>query len=341
MDEIANRHLRGSAHTGEKSMFDVSRRRFVISAAAAGAAFGLDGPIEFIAPAHAQKQKTSAVAAAGTAARFKRFKVGDLEVTTIYDGVWEAALSPGFVTNATMDEIRAALRAGGLSDAQVPIPFTVTLVRIKDYYVLFDSGTGAQVAPTAGQFTANLKAAGIDPSRIRTIIVSHFHPDHIFGLMQKDTNAQVFPDAEILVGAAEYRHWTDPATTDFAAKRIQATFPNWKNMRHIEPGAEVAAGIRVIATYGHTPGHLSYSVSSGNRQLIVLGDVTNIPALFVRNPHWHVSFDADGVLAEASRRRIFDQAIADKAIVSGYHYGMPGAGVLAKDGKGYVYKPMA
>jgi glyoxylase-like metal-dependent hydrolase (beta-lactamase superfamily II) len=223
----------------------------------------------------------------------------------------------------------------------VPIPFTITLVRIKGNYVLFDSGTGGQLTPTAGQFVANLKAAGIDAAKIKTIVVTHFHADHIFGMMAKDTNAQVYPDAEIIVPAAEYKYWTNPGTTVFAAKRIQATFPNWKNMRQIEPDKEVVAGVRSIATYGHTPGHTSFLVSSGRNQLIVLGDVTNIPALFVKNPNWHVVFDTDGPMAEASRRKMFDRVVADKTIITGYHYGMPGAGTISKDGKGYAYKPLA
>jgi len=158
--------------------------------------------------------------------------------------------------------------------------------------------------------------------------------------MAKDTNAPIFPNATIYVPAAEYKFWTDAGTTAGAAKRIQAVFPTWKNIKQFEGDKEVVAGVKPINTNGHTPGHTSYVIGSGNRQLIVLGDVTNIPALFVRNPGWQAAFDSDGPKAEAARRKIFDRAIADKATITGYHYGMPGAGTIKKDGKGYAFVPV-
>ena len=78
--------------------------------------------------------------------------------------------------------------------------------------------------------------------------------------MAKDTNAPIFPNAEILVPAAEYKYWTDTATTPGAAKRIQAVFPGWKNIKQFEGDKEVVPGVRAIATPGHTPGHTSYQV---------------------------------------------------------------------------------
>jgi glyoxylase-like metal-dependent hydrolase (beta-lactamase superfamily II) len=124
------------------------------------------------------------------------------------------------------------------------------------------------------------------------------------------------------------------------AKRIQATFPNWKNVKQAEVRKEVIPGVRAIETYGHTPGHTSYQLGSGRRQLIVLGDVTNIPALFVKNPGWHAAFDSDPNMAEQNRRKIFDRIVADKATVTGYHFGLPGAGTIKKDGKGYAFVPV-
>ena len=331
-------------------MTNVSRRNLVFSAGAAAAAFGLNGPLEFLSPAFAQKAGSGS--GSGTAPKvmgFKRFKVGDVEVTTIYDGVWEKAHDPAFIKNASVEDTKKALVAGKLTDAYVPIPFTVTVVKIRGKYVMFDSGTGGQVQPTAGlMMSQNMKAAGIDPTKISTIIVTHYHPDHIFGMMAKDTNAQVFPNAEIMVPAAEHKWWTAPdligklpEARQGLAKRIQATLPGWKNIKQIEDGKEVAPGIKAVASYGHTPGHTSFLVSSGKKQLMVLGDVTNIPALFVRNPGWHAASDTDPVMAEANRRKMIDRAIAEKMMVTGYHFGMPGAGTFAKDGSGYVFKPVA
>ena len=98
--------------------------------------------------------------------------------------------------------------------------------------------------------------------------------------------------------------------------------------------------MRSVATYGHTPGHTSYLVSSGKSQMMVLGDVTNIPAINVANPDWSIAFDGDKAMAAATRRKVFDRAIADKIVMTGYHWGMPGAGSVKKDGNGYAYVPV-
>jgi glyoxylase-like metal-dependent hydrolase (beta-lactamase superfamily II) len=315
-------------------MQSISRRGFVISAATAGAAFGLSRPLEFIGTAFAQR--------APGAADVSKFRVGDVEVIQMFDGVWEKPHDPAWVKNASLDDVKAALRAGGLTDAHVPIPFTVTAIRTSRGLVLFDSGTGAQLFPTAGLITKNnlWQTAGINPAEVTNIIVTHFHPDHITGLMAKDTNAPIFPNAQIHVPAAEYKFWTNPAIKGGAAPRIQAVFPGWKNIRQFEGDVEVVPGVRAIASNGHTPGHTSYHVGSGSQQLIVLGDVTNMPALFLRNPQWIVAFDADPAMADATKRRMFDRVIADKVTITGYHYGVPGAGTIARDGNSYVFTPV-
>jgi len=101
-----------------------------------------------------------------------------------------------------------------------------------------------------------------------------------------------------------------------------------------ESDKEVAPGITSVATYGHTPGHNSFVIASGNSKVFVQADVTNIP-LFVRNPGWHVFFDQDPVMAEATRRKVYDMLVAEKMLVQGFHYPFPALAHLEKTGTGY------
>jgi glyoxylase-like metal-dependent hydrolase (beta-lactamase superfamily II) len=319
-------------------MFTISRRDVVLSAAGAYAAFGLSKPLSFIGAAAAQTPAQS----------FKKYKVGDIEVVSLYDGVWEKPHDESFIKGANVEETKAALKAAGLTDAHVPIPFTVIAVNTSGGWILIDSGTGGGQAggPKAGVLAQSMAAAGIDPKAVKTVVISHFHGDHISGLMAKDTNAQMFPEAEIVVPAAELKWWTQPIDSipqprRALAQRIQATLPTWKNVKAVDGEADVAPGVRAIPAHGHTQGHTAHLVSSGTKQLLVTADATNVAALFVKNPEWQGAFDHVPDLAVETRKKLFDRAIADKAMVAGYHWGLPNVGTMARDGRGYAFTPTA
>ena len=278
--------------------------------------------------------------------KFHKFNVGDVEIIQVFDGALERDQDPAYANNASVEDIKAALRAAGLPDGKILNCYTVTFARNGNQLVMFDSGNGEGGLPFSGLLAENMKAAGIEHKDITNVIITHFHPDHIFGLMTK-ANEQLYPNIQIMVPSAEYKFWVDPDTIaklspgrQGLAKRIQATLPNWKNIKQFEADTEVLSGIRALPTYGHTPGHTSMHISSGNQQLIVMADVTNVPAMNMRNPGMHLAFDQDPKLAESNRRKIFDRVVADKVTCTGYHWGMPGAGTVQKDGKGYVLVPV-
>ncbi|MBI5320102.1 MBL fold metallo-hydrolase [Bradyrhizobium sp.] len=314
-------------------MFEISRRDLVLGSTGAALVFGLKGPVSFIGAAQAQR-----------AADSLKYKVGDIEVFSLHDGTIERVLGEGFVKNAALDDVKKALTAGGIGPDKFENPFTVTAVRTGGKVVLFDTGFGGNGPATVGKMADNMKAAGLDPAAVSTVVISHFHPDHISGLWVKETNAQVFPNAEILMPEVEYKFWTDPERVEKVpeanrplVKRIQSTFPTWKNVKQYADGADLAPGVKAIATPGHTVGHMSFLVASGGQQLFIQSDVTGIHQLFVRNPGWFSMFDADAPKAEATRRAFFDRVIAEKGMIAGYHFGFPNVGTLSKDGNGYAF----
>jgi glyoxylase-like metal-dependent hydrolase (beta-lactamase superfamily II) len=317
-------------------MFEISRRDLVLGSAGAYAAFGLSKSISFIGAAAAQTSSEN----------FKKYKVGDIEVISLYDGVWEKPHDENFIKGTNVEQTKAALKAAGLTDAHVPIPFTVLAVNTGGQVVLIDSGTGGGQAggPKAGLLAQSMAAAGVEPKAVKTIVISHFHGDHVFGLMAKETNAQMFPDAEIVVPAAELKWWTQPVDAipqprRALAQRLQASLATWKNVKPVDGEAEVAPGIRAIPAHGHTQGHTAHLIASGGKQLLATADATNIQALFVKNPEWQAAFDHVPEQAVETRKKLFERAIADKAMVAGYHWGLPNVGTIAKDGNGYAFVP--
>jgi glyoxylase-like metal-dependent hydrolase (beta-lactamase superfamily II) len=324
----------------EKAMWSLSRRD-VLASATLAAAFGLSKPLTFVAPAYAEAPLEPTVG-------HYKYKVGSIEVTAIYDGIWRKPHDPAFIKDVSVDETKAALAKAGLTTDFVPIPLTVVVLKIGDKLIMVDAGSGVgQWQANATNLPANMKAAGIDHDQIGTVLISHFHPDHVWGLMEKGTNALTFPNAELVVNAVEYKFWTEegrveklPEGRRAAGKRIAENFPKWKNWKLVETGAEVAPGVQILDAYGHTPGHSVFLVSSGKDQLMVSNDTMYVPGILAPHPEWQGAYDQDGPLAVTTRHRIIDRVIADGMQICGAHFPFPGAGAFAKDGRAYAFTPV-
>jgi glyoxylase-like metal-dependent hydrolase (beta-lactamase superfamily II) len=113
-----------------------------------------------------------------------------------------------------------------------------------------------------------------------------------------------------------------------------------KRLRTYEWEKEVVPGITAIGTPGHSAGHTSHVVSSGSAKVYVQADVTHVPFLFVRHPDWHAFYDQDAVMAEATRRKVYDMLVAEKMMVQAFHYPFPSHAYVEKDGTGYREIPV-
>jgi len=276
-----------------------------------------------------------------------RYKIGTFELTALYDGIWYRPITDKFIRNAPFAEVEHALADAFMPADKLATPFTTLVVNTGKKLVLIDTGTGGQIAPSAGALRENLTAAGIDPKAVDLIVISHFHPDHINGIKDRD-NGVVFPNAEIMVPAAEWTFWMDDANMNAAPAEQKLTFRNQRRIfsdiarrvTRFTPGAEVAPGILPLAAPGHTPGHTVCSIHSGDQSLLVLGDTAQHPAVFARHPDWQAAFDIDGDAAVATRKKLFDRAAADRMLVTGYHFPFPACGHLIKTASGYEHVPV-
>ena len=318
----------------------MSRRAALAGAAAASLLPLASGPAEAAAPI-----------SGGRAPGWYRYKVGDIEVTVATDGARAFDLTPGYVTNAPIEDVRKALASAYMPPNRMIHHYAPIVLNTGGKLVVIDTGGGPgaykQTKGELGQFVENLAASGIDAKSIDMVVISHFHGDHVNGLVDS-ANKLAFPNAEVLVPEVEWKFWMDDGEMSRAsAGRMADLFKNNRRIfdalgRKVTPygwGKEIAPGILPLATTGHSIGHTSYVVSSGKNTIYVQSNVTNNPDLFARHPDWGGSFDQDPNAAVATRRKVYDMLVAEKLLVQGFHYPFPGLGRVEKADTGYRVVP--
>jgi len=279
---------------------------------------------------------------------FYRYKVGDIEITAVADGVNRFKRPDDFVSNVKPDEVKAALAASYMDTDVIENTYTPIVINTGGKLVLVDTGIGEaayrQSGGKMGQFLTNAAAAGFDPKDFDTVVISHYHGDHVNGLLRAD-NSLTFPNAEILVPANEHKFWMDDGEMARAPnERVQGLFKNnrrvfsgevLKRLRTYEWGKEVVPGMLAVGTPGHSPGHTSHVVSSGSAKVYVQADVTHVPYLFARHPDWHAFYDQDAAMAQETRHKVYDMLAAEKMMVQGFHYPFPSRAYIEKTATGY------
>jgi glyoxylase-like metal-dependent hydrolase (beta-lactamase superfamily II) len=272
-------------------------------------------------------------------------RVGDIVVTALSDGYLDGSID--VLKNITPDDARQILGDNFRPARRTPV--NAFLVYSAGRLALIETGSGNYLLPTAGKLMENVKAAGVDPADIESVLLTHMHPDHSAGLADMKTGKRYYPNAELVMHENEPKHWFDDAKMSAAPERAQRLYFQagreqvlpYKDRWRLFKQGEVFPGVTAIPRHGHTPGHTTFLISSGNDQLLIWGDTVHVPEVQTARPEVCMEFDTDADAAAASRRKVFDMVATDKLRVTGMHLHLPGFAHLVRRGEGYQLSPDA
>jgi glyoxylase-like metal-dependent hydrolase (beta-lactamase superfamily II) len=272
--------------------------------------------------------------------------VGAFTVTALHDGVFVRDRPAGFIKDVDDAEVDRVFMQAGYGSGKLVLSFTAFAVEAADRLILIDAGFGENGPPSTGRLTVNLAAAGYASEQVESLLISHFHGDHISGLVTKDGSA-VYPNAKVHVPRPEWDFWMDDGRMADAPDGLRPNFELCRKVFGALDGQicqfdwddEILEGITALGVAGHTPGMAAFDIRSDGERLLYVADVSNNPAIFARQPAWRAAFDMDGDAAVSTRKRVFDAVSVDNTRVAYFHAPFPGLGHIVRQGESYVYVP--
>lgn len=269
-----------------------------------------------------------------------RFKLGDFEVTMIadsdafVDGPW-----PLIGGNTEQSEVQQLMKANLLPPNKYRPGFTPMVINTGKEVLIFDTGNGERgfvPRPAGGWLAQQLAPSGIEPEQVDVVVLSHGHPDHIGGVLDKGKS--LFPNARYVTGAIDYDYWSSDKPTGDLAKHAALyrdyVVPFADKTTFLKPGDDVVPGISAIKAYGHTPGHLGFDIESNGKRMVFWGDCAHHQVASLARPDWHCVFDVDKEQAAKTRERMFDMVTSDRVAVSGFHMPFPSIGYVERRPEG-------
>jgi len=275
-------------------------------------------------------------------------QVGEIDVVVISDGVLPIP-AVTMATNAAPADLAAWLKDMFLPPEMLDWPLNVAVVRSGGRTILIDSGLGTEFPdfPRAGQLAMRLDAAGIDPASVTDVVLTHLHMDHIGGLLVDGLRGRLRPDLRVHLAAAEAEFWVAP---DFSRTVMPAPVPDvlrstatkflevYRNqLRPFESEYEVAPGVMICRTGGHTPGHSIVRLESRGERLTFAGDAVFQPGF--DNPEWHNGFEHDPEESARVRVRLLKELAASGEQLVATHLPFPSICHVAVAGNAFRFVP--
>ena len=279
---------------------------------------------------------------------FFRAGVGRVTVTALYDGY--IGIAPTLLKGMSADDIQTLLtRMFQASDNGIQTAVNAFLVHTGKNLVLVDAGAASCFGQTMGNIVANIKAAGYRPEDIDTVLLTHMHPDHICGLVDASGKA-VFSRATVWGAKSEADFWLDKKVEMAApeghrpffqmAQHAIEPYAHAGRFKTFSPGDQLVAGFSAVPSPGHTPGHTSYLLQSGQEGLLIWGDIIHAHAVQLAHPEVSIEFDVTPAQAIESRKEVLERVAQQRLMVAGAHMPFPGMGHLGKETQGYSWVPV-
>ncbi len=260
------------------------------------------------------------------------FRIGALQAYALRDGQMSVPNDgQAFGAGLAPQVVSAALTEAGQPGDHIALSVQPLLVRDGDRIVLIDTGVGAGEG-TPGKLMSSLKAAGVEPGEVTDILISHYHGDHVGGLVTKD-GVLAFPNATIHISAAD---WAVMQPYPEGEALVAAIRPK---VRAFSPGEVLTPSITAVSLAGHTEGHTGYEIVSGEQRLLYFGDAMHSSVLSVGHPEWTQAWDTDGPAGITTREGLLARAERDNLVLYGVHFPWPGLGGIDRRGKGFVWVP--
>lgn len=227
----------------------------------------------------------------------------------------------------------------GLVDGHGRIRFPVIchVVRTRRRLILVDTGIGSRPRPgwPPGHLDRALREVGVDPPEVEIVVNTHMHADHVgWNTIGADPATPFFPNARYLFQQLEWDHWIAGglATADGNEHLLErvASLEAGAHIEFVAGEAAVTPEITLVATPGHTPGHVAVGIASAGQRALIVGDVTHYPAQLA-HPDWSPAWDLDPVQAAQTREGVF-RSIEDDPLASlmTSHWPYPGLGRIVR-----------
>ena len=268
---------------------------------------------------------------------FPSQQIGEFSITAVSDGYLSASLD--LLSNIGSMDASKLQQDAGVSDPS-SIHINCYLVRGRGRTILIDAGAGG-FKQWGGKLKVNLALAGVQASDIDTILLTHAHPDHVGGLLDASEEA-AFPDAQLVVHQHEVAFWEDDGNLSRASERARGNFlfarkvfDKYREKMRLFTESEVLPGISAMPLPGHTAGHSGYRIESGDRSLLIWGDIVHFPQIQIARPDVFIAFDQDPLLSAATRSTLLDVVSADNILIAGMHLGELGFARIQRKGNLY------